>query len=358
MESIPESLADITTAWLREHLGDGVELVSTVPMPGMVGILGEVGILTVECPGGDPPSSFIAKLPLQNDVAQMYNSAMNFYARESGWYRDADVDSPFRTPHVFVNEFDADTGRAVLLLEKVEADDYGDILEGVSFERHAAVVDALARQHGAFWESPVLDEFGWLWDWNSPGWRNGGELMVSVWPIFHEARPGVFSDELRDYLGRTFVADVDGWLSFFATLPTTLCHGDFQLDNVLFDADGPIIIDFQMNMRSFPGADLGWYLSSSLPGDQIAFEDELIDRYIATLAAAGGPQYSRDAMLGELALFTMQMLTGQTLANLQETDDYGDHGPRMRKRLDAFLHGTLDAAARWDTIDRVQRLRG
>lgn len=168
---IPTSLADITPEYLTIALGTEVVDLSVAPMPGMVCALGEVGILTVDH-GGDP-KRFVAKLPLETDVAQMYNAAMNFYARESGWYRHAAAVCPLRSPAALINEHDPDSGRALLILEMAETEDKGDILNGASYERHAQAIEVLAAHHAALWETPGLTGGGWLWDWSNPGWLAG-----------------------------------------------------------------------------------------------------------------------------------------------------------------------------------------
>jgi Phosphotransferase enzyme family len=360
MDSVPESLNQITAAWLTEQLGCRVTTSAYQPMPGMVGALGEVGILTLTYDEPtDLPTQVVAKMPLDNDAARMYNGLMNFYPRESGWYRTFIDESPFRAPRAVLNIGGGETGLTLLMLERVTGCENGDILAGTTYERHAAVVETLARHHATFWGRNSLRNHSWLYDWRTPGLHAGADLMRSVWPIFHDMKPGYYPNDLKMFLENGWVNDTPRWLAYCDTLPFTLCHGDFQLDNILFDNTtandtGHVVIDFQGCMRSFAGFDLGWYLASSLPRDQVAFEGELLGRYRTALAAAGGPHLSHDDLMHQLALFTLYAATGQVLPALQDTDAFGENGARMRHRFDQFLNGSISAALRWDTMGRMR----
>ena len=45
---------------------------------------------------------------------------------------------------------------------------------------------------------------------------------------------------------------------------------DYELDNVLIDDDGPIVIDWQSPMISHPGVDLAWLLAASHTEETLA----------------------------------------------------------------------------------------
>ena len=69
----------------------------------------------------------------------------------------------------------------------------------------------------------------------------------------------------------------------------------------MFRSDGPVVVDWQTAMRSFPGVDLGWLLMSSHNGETLAREPELLDHYRRELAAAGGPDWSAEDLAEDLA---------------------------------------------------------
>jgi thiamine kinase-like enzyme len=354
MTAVPTRFHDVTPDWLSHHLGVKVAKVDLKPMPGIVGTLGEVGIFTLTyAMPTDLPTEFIGKMPLDSDMARMYNGIMNYYPREGGWYREFISESPFTAPKAHVNVAGDDPNNTLLLIERVAATDNGDILIGTSFERHAAIVESLAKLHGRFWGRESLRSFDWLYDWMNPNLAAGADILRMVWDIYNDMHPGSFPADLKSVLERTWVHDTGRWLAYCDSQPFTLCHGDYQLDNILFVGDEHVVIDYQGCMRSYPGFDIGWYLASSLPGDQVKFEDDLIELYRKTLAASGGKAYTHDEMMHELALFTIYSASGQTLPAMQDTTEFGDKGERMRKRFDRFLFGSIEAAQRWDTVGRI-----
>ena len=95
---------------------------------------------------------------------------------------------------------------------------------------------------------------------------------------------------------------IGGWLdrNLPASPPTTLVHGDYKLDNVMFAPRPPArlvaILDWEMSTLGDPLADLGWMVSfwvgpgegggvfrelsrvTALPGSRT--RDELVDRYV------------------------------------------------------------------------------
>jgi thiamine kinase-like enzyme len=357
MSTVPTSLRDVTPEWLSTHLGAKVAHIDLQPMPGIVGTLGEVGIFTLTYDDADHlPTEFIGKMPLDSDMARMYNGIMNYYPREGGWYREFIDESPFTAARAFVNVAGEDPNNTMLLIEKVDATENGDILVGTTYERHEAIVTQLAKLHGTFWGRESLRSHDWLYDWVHPQLAAGADILRMVWGMYNDANPTTFTPELKALLERTWVNDTARWLAYCDAQPFTLCHGDFQLDNILFTGDSHVVIDYQGCMRSYPGFDLGWYLATGLPGDQVAFEDDLIELYRRELAASGGKAYTRDELMHELALFTIYSATGQTMTGMQDTSEFGEKGERMRRRFDWFLQGSINAAERWDTVGRFGKL--
>ena len=126
MTDIPISLSGVTAEWLQQQFHNAghedSEIISLdhAPMEGFTGAMGEVGIFTIEWKTGadsDLPNSFVAKCPLDDDIARLYNDVMQYYVRESGFYADLVHQIDMRIPKCWINRFDHETGRAFLLLE-------------------------------------------------------------------------------------------------------------------------------------------------------------------------------------------------------------------------------------------------
>ena len=95
MTEILKTLSAMTPAWLEDALATAghepppVTSVSVRPMDGFTGALGEVGIVSAQYEGNTPlPTEFVAKCPLDDELARLYASVMLSYQRESGFYRD------------------------------------------------------------------------------------------------------------------------------------------------------------------------------------------------------------------------------------------------------------------------------
>ena len=363
MTEILKTLSAMTPAWLEEalteagHVPPPVTAVQVRPMDGFVGAMGEVGIVSVTYAGStDLPEEFVAKCPLDDDIARMYASVMLSYQREAGFY--ADLASPvadrsgMTLPRCFVNRFDPETHGATLLIERVHPAHKGDILEGTTFERMQTLVGDLARLHGAFWMDESLSSHDWLIDWMSPSLRIGIPFAVDSWANIREQLPQYHPDDIAEMVSDVWLSDIEGWLQRFDRRPWTLIHQDYELDNMLFRSDGPVIVDWQTVMRSFPGLDLGWLLMASHNDETLAREPELLEHYRRELAAAGGPAWSSEDLAEDLAWAGFYWV-GVSHVPFVHSLPAGDQD-RAHRRFTAMMLGTISAAQRWNTVERMR----
>lgn len=160
---------------------------------------------------------------------------------------------------------------------------------------HAAIgtelVDALAELHAIDWDDTELEQIGY-----PDGYL---ERQVDRWQDQWE-RTRERTEEVRtvptlDEVGERLNALIPD------PQPTTVVHGDYKLDNVVYDGTPPRlvgILDWEMATLGDPLADVGWMLSfwrepEDPTEDVLSFEprmteqegfptrDELIDRYEA-----------------------------------------------------------------------------
>lgn len=362
MTEILSSLSAMTPQWLTEALTEAghsppeVAAVEVRAMDGFVGALGEVGIASVEyaSPTG-LPSEFVAKCPLDDDIARMYASVILSYQREAGFYDElasaVTSRTPIRIPQCFVNLFDPDTHAATLLIERVHPAEKGDILAGTTFERLHRLVGDLARLHGSFWLDETLVDRGWLIDWMSPSLRIGIPMTVESWGNVREQFPHHHPDDIAELVEQVWLSDIEGWLERFSSRRWTLIHQDYELDNILFRPDGPVIVDWQTVMRSFPGVDLGWLLMTSHTDATLPREPELLDHYRRELAAAGGPDWSEDDLAEDLAWAGFYWVGVSHVAFMNSVP--AGEADRAHRRFKAMMLGTIAAAQRWHTVERM-----
>lgn len=365
MTEILTTLSSMTAQWLEQTLAEaghatpGIESLDVRPMDGFVGAMGEVGIVSVVYDSDtDLPSEFVAKCPLDNDISRMYASVMLSYQREAGFYEDLAETvtraTGMRIPRCFANLFDPQTHSATLVIERIHPAVKGDILIGCSVDQMRLLVRDLAWLHGAFWMDDALKGFEWLVDWMAPSLRIGIPFTEDSWAQIRQQLPEHHPEEIASLVGDVFLSDVESWMQRFVARPWTLTHHDYELDNVLFRDDGPVIVDWQTSMRSFPGIDLAWFFSASHHEATLEAEPELLELYRHELAAAGGPSWSAEDLADELAWgafywvsvshvpFVHSLAAGET-----------DRGHRRFKKM---MTGSVASALRWNSVERIRAI--
>ena len=350
--SIPERLDDLTPEWLTAALRETGELGPTGTVTSVdrqilgegEGFLGDLARLTLGYEGEEGPATVIAKMPKLANRAM--GELLGAYERESCFYDDLAADLPLETPRVYYGDFDRDVTserqeaalkladrtprllagrmtqlakwisgrkkrRYILLLEDIGDAEPGDQLTGVSPERCAAVLAAIARMHAAFWNSEAVENRFWLMPLSIDTRIRHG-LFRDSQPAFRER----FAHLMDDDFGRALAWVEKNGIAAVRTLqqgaPVTLLHCDLRLDNVAFRDGEPIVFDWQLVRRGPAAYDVAYFLSGASP--DLTREDEagLLRGYHAALGDLGVRDYSfaafeRDYHLGLLT--AMQTLT-------------------------------------------------
>ena len=122
-------------------------------------------------------------------------------------------------------------------------------------------------------------------------------------PIYKAVLPTVFAEgweklskeltipEAIQEVGPRWTDAMPGLLDDLATEPTTMCHGDWRADNLLFEPDGSVAaLDFQLTATARGTYDLAYFVTQSLDrGDATQHEKALFDRWIRAVEAGGAP---------------------------------------------------------------------
>jgi aminoglycoside phosphotransferase (APT) family kinase protein len=122
-----------------------------------------------------------------------------------------------------------------------------------------------------------------------------GQQYRDAWPLFVERVGDALPPaalEVGEQVQRAFE---DLMRVAIAEAPVTICHGDFRVDNLLFDdaatgADRLAVIDWQISYRGPAISDVAYFLCQSLAVDERrAHEEALVrDWYDGLVDAAGG----------------------------------------------------------------------
>ena len=268
---------------------------------GFTGLVGRVR-LRYEDAAGDPPASVVVKLPsVRDDVS------FERHARELRFYRELDV--PF-APRLYYGAADDEQCTSILLLEDLSAGRQGDVLRGCSVDDAARVLVAAAPFHARWWEERSgrsgFPPFG-----RDPETRQEQYgLQVERFLAEYGASVAPAVCELVERL-RSQLAVIVGALYAGRR---TLIHADLHLDNVLFDARGDAsvtVLDWQTVSVGPAAWDVALFLCTSLDvEDRRAAEDDLLEEYVALLAAQGVSGCSVEDLRLECRLALLVLLAG------------------------------------------------
>jgi aminoglycoside/choline kinase family phosphotransferase len=121
----------------------------------------------------------------------------------------------------------------------------------------------------------------------NPGYLYGlPQIFAAGWPATQHHAADLLTPELIAFGDR--YGELMEFMLTTSNEPATFVHGDWRLDNLFFDGDDVIAIDFQISGLASGTYDLGYFVSQSIERSvRAGREDELIDRYVAGLAAHG-----------------------------------------------------------------------
>ena len=242
--------------------------------------------------------SVVAKLPSAD--AQNHDVAKNFgyYAREAIFYRQL-ADLVDGLVPACLGVVDNPDGSVSLVLEDRTDLRDADQVAGASPTQARQAVEAVALIHARTWEHPRLGAAR-LPTALDPEVAGFGSLFDLTWPGFVSSFPDLVDAEI-EARARHLIDGYDLACAQLADPPNCLVHGDFRLDNLLFDSRAAILLDWQLASVGAGAYDLCRFLVGSL--DPAGYDDlaaPLIDRYWQSLHDAGVSGYPRDRLDSDL----------------------------------------------------------
>jgi hypothetical protein len=280
----PEQL---TSSWVSEALGRSVEVVSVEPVgTGQIGACYRVGLAAPAA-----PSSLLAKLPAADPgTREMLAGA---YRGEVTFYADLAATVSVTVPTCSYAAMRPGTGEFTLLLEDLAPAVQGDQLAGCSVARARAAVTNLAGLHAPRWCDPTLTTVVGL-SLNGPDDAAMlAELYGPATEIFVDGLASLVAEEDVATL-RACVPVAEQWALARAER-FGLVHGDYRLDNLMFDPDDEAVVwavDWQTLSLALPARDLAYFLGTSLSvADRRECERELVAAYHQALVGHGVSDY-------------------------------------------------------------------
>lgn len=303
-DSIP-TVDDLDEAWFTEMLrsdgvldgGTSVASVSLAPFGSAESMMSALHRATLAYDGPtDAPTSLIVKLASASERQRFVAGLFKFYEREIRYYDELAAESGVRSPRCHLAAMHATEPDFVLVLQEVVGCRAIDQIEGVGLDDAIIVLQTLADLHAAFWDR----DFGSLAE----------TFMPMNAPTMHGIIPAVFKEDwanARDRVAAMVPPEVlalgDRHESVASQMleemtgPNTLVHADCRSDNLLFDDDGIIVLDFQLAAICHGMCDVSYFISQSVSAHVTAGHvDELIAAYLDRLAGHGIALDLEDAM--------------------------------------------------------------
>jgi hypothetical protein len=321
--------ADVTPEWLTDalaqagQLSGGASVRSFEAAPIGTGQMADTTRFSLTFDrAGAGPSSVVGKFASADDQSRGTGLALRAYEIEVRFYREVASRVGARLPAVFLAEVEPETGWFTLLMEDIAGAAQGDQIAACGPAVATAVLDEMAGLHAPCWEAPELERLEWL---NRSTPESDGFLVAlvsSLLPGFleryadslapeHQAVCRLFVDHLPEYLG-------------LRGGPRTASHGDFRLDNLLFQpgTPRPVVVDWQTVAWASASLDVAYFIGGCLSADdRRAHEPELLAGYHDALCRRGVRDYSlqqlrddarRDTFGGLLMAIVASMVVQRT----------------------------------------------
>ncbi|MGV0837924.1 phosphotransferase family protein [Mycolicibacterium thermoresistibile] len=311
--SIPSGPSDVTAAWLSTVLsGDGapVRVASVDVVPIGTGQTGATYRLTVqyETDRPDLPATFAIKLPAQDETVR--ERVTLGYRAEHAFYTRVAAHMAIPVPHCYHCEIGGDGAEFAMLMADMAPAVQGDQIAGCSPDEARLAVTALAGLHGPSWCDPQwADVPGIAMPKPDDAAAEGlGEIAKMAADItIDKLGPRMRPEDRATTL--TAMSMVTAWLRT-ETTRFALMHGDYRLDNMLFDPDRTrvTVVDWQTMGAGLAARDLAYFTGTSLlPDTRAAVEAELVDTYHRALVGHGVSDYDRETCWNDYRLGMLQV---------------------------------------------------
>lgn len=329
--SIPRSPADVTPQWLGSVLETEVRAVETDPIgTGQTGATYRLRV-TYADDRADLPATFAVKLPSQDEtvrerVALGYRSEHAFYTHVADAVR-------VPIPRSYYCDISADGGDIVLLLADMAPAVQGDQIGGCDAAEAELAARAIAGLHAPTWCDPKWANFPGLAMSmpNADAAKGLGDVAVMATQITLERLGGAMTAQDRDTATES-MSMVTPWL-LAEPERFSLMHGDYRLDNLLFDPDRTrvTVVDWQTLGAGLPARDLAYFTATSLlPEVRAELDETLVGAYHDELVQHGITGYDRETCWRDYRLGMLQAPLITTLGcAFASTTERGDEMMRI-----------------------------
>ena len=297
---MPRTPSDITPAWLSELLGRRVDEIAVCDE--------EHGTATrarLTLSGNDVPATVFVKTTPTRPIERLFHNVYGLGETEAVFYRLVAPEIAECTPALYGTQWDAHTGRSVVVIEDLAARDirFADAAVACTADEAAIMARTLAGLQRRYWDSPRFgSDLARFSPEESPSLCFGAYSTALLARLPHRYDDIVDADFRRAasllHTRRDDVAVV--WRS----LPQSLSpasgrcpqHGDTHRGNLGFDDTSVTLFDWQVAGQGPAYKDLAYFVATSLaPEVRRSIERDLVQEYVEAVRAGGGPHITEAA---------------------------------------------------------------
>lgn len=239
---------------------------------------------------GAGPETLACKFAAADASSRRTAAKHRLYIKEVAFYREFADRLGIRVPRTVAAEVSEDGSECVLLFEDLAPARQGNQLSGCELADAVQAVVQLAGLHAPSLDNPDFLERPWLVS-RSTGLDAFVESYQAGTRIFAERYAGQLEPELMAVC-HGLAEKCKAWQSRGYS-HRSLVHGDYRLDNMLFDILGGkeriAILDWQTLQVGSGLTDLAYFLGAGVGTTLAAQEEELVAHYFAAMQDAGRP---------------------------------------------------------------------
>ncbi|QGY80655.1 phosphotransferase family protein [Sphingorhabdus lacus] len=238
---------------------------------------------------GPLPSTIAGKFPASDETSRATASAFGVYAKEVKFYLEIAPKLEVRVPQTYVAKIAPNGVDFILLFEDLGPARGGDQLIGCTASDARAAIRQAASFHAPSWNDPELLAIDWLRP-NPAIMAKRAELYPRAQDAFRERFANKLEPEFMN-LCEELVEYIGVWIEREAR-PQSLVHGDFRLDNMLFEIKDGIeeiaVLDWQTVAIGNGLVDLGFFMGAGIGASlRRECEAELLDLYCSEMTRRG-----------------------------------------------------------------------
>jgi hypothetical protein len=303
MNAVAVTVDDITPAWLSEALGQPVDAVTAERIgTGQIGATHRLSITHANDAAG--PDRLVAKLAAEDPSARA--PVAEGYRKEVAFYAHLLPTVAVRTPGCWYAAISDDATTFTLLLDDLAPAQPGVQANGCTVAEAMAAVRNVAGLHAPRWNDASLAEYDFLSFTDETAAAFVGDMHVDATERFVARYADVLdSDDAATMKGAA--AATASWLTARPE-PFALIHGDYRLDNLMFDPAGAVaVVDWQTLNLGPPARDVAYLLGTSLEvAERRAHEAGVVRAYYDEIVARGVDDYDADQCFEDYRLGQLQ----------------------------------------------------